>query len=267
MVRSISILAGNLPIRRALWWGQKFGSLFFSILRLRRSVACKNLSTAFPEKKTHEIRRIALNTYRNFGMTFVELLMLDQINLQKQTRFENLDFVSAAQRGLVVVTFHFGNWEILGKALVSCGLRLNVVVRKQANPSVDAFINRLRSDAGMQVIYDYQTKMLLEAARRGEAVGLLADQHPSGPAVTVPFFGKRTAYPTGPAHLALACKIPMAVFFPVRQSLNHHHFFVHLLQPGPTDTIKTLTRKYSDLLETYVRRFPDQWFWPHRRWR
>lgn len=266
LVRSIAFLAGTLPLRCSLWLGRRIGVLFFSILKIRRQVTCQNLVTAFPLKKNWEIHRIARNTYQNFGMTFLELLMLNRINVGTQTGFEDLDFLSAGKDGLVVVTFHFGNWEILGKALAENGLHLNVVVRKQANPGVDTWVNRLRSDAGMHVIYDQHAKAILEAARRGEAIGLLADQHPTGQGVTVPFFGRETVYPTGPAHLALTCQIPIAVFFPVRHRVDHHRFFVHLLNPAPADTPATLTQKYSDLLETYVKKFPDQWFWPHRRW-
>jgi KDO2-lipid IV(A) lauroyltransferase len=187
------------------------GNFAYHILRLRRRVVMDNLQTAFGrEKAESQIEVIAAESYRQIGMSFVELLVAPKLHPQIQHILEPKHF-SLIQRllhggkGLITVSGHLGNWELQGAAAATAMSKpFTVAAVQQSNPYIDRFITRRRNDMGMQVAGTKEAmKLLLRALKNRQAIGLVADQNAGRNAVFVDFFGKKAATQPGPAQLAL----------------------------------------------------------------
>lgn len=255
------------------------GDLLYDRIRLRRSVALENLRVSFPLLDEAERERIARSCYRNFASTAVEFVRLPTPRGRQLTREteivgrEHLDAAVASGRGAILLTGHFGNWEWVGAALPAQGFKTRVVVGEQKNRSVDAYINRLRRSMGLGVLSaDRDVRGMIAALREGAFLAIVADQDAGRDGLPVPFFGRIASTAVGPAHLARRLQVPILQGFSVRGPDGRIR--LEILAPlwvpadgDESDEIERATRAWSARLEEYVRRYPEQWFWMHRRWK
>jgi KDO2-lipid IV(A) lauroyltransferase len=179
----------------------------------------------------------------------------------------------AAGRGVFFLTAHFGCWEMHGLAHSVYLAPIGVVARPVDNPLVNDFLERVRQGTGNRVIYRKGgTRRILRALQSGQGVAILIDQHIHGPDATyVDFFGRPAATTTALAGLALRTGAPVIPVFaiptaPGRYRLIYEHA-VELPPPDSPDPVRELTQRCTDVLEMYVRRYPELWLWMHRRWR
>lgn len=269
-----------LPADAGLALSGRLGSLAYYLLPKYRRIAITNLRLAFGNvKKERELRIIARGVFENLGKNSFELIKFPSINSENIGRLvrirnrEILDRAFVKGRGVVVVTAHFGNWELLAITLRLNGYPGVTIGRRIYFDKYDRYLNRLRKIHDVNVIYrDESPKKALRVLKSNQIVGVVADQDvDSVDGVFVDFFGRPAYTPVGPVALARSSGAVLVPLIIVRE--NGHHTLVveepiELVDTG--DREKDLvenTRRWSSVLESYIRRYPEQWVWIHRRWK
>ena len=265
---------------RATAIGGRVGALGYRPLGIRRRVVEGQIATAFPDWDGATVRRVARAAYEHLGRTTVEAALLPSLSRDRLlSLFDGEgDWAVLAQahgrgRGVIVVTGHIGNWELAGAYIAARGLRIEGVDRRMTNPLFDRYLTATRERAGLGVIADYNAvRRIPRALADGHVVALVADQGLKGMASTfVPFFGRLAKTPRGPGVFALRLGVPIVVGAAVRMPGGKYRALVE-----PVDVVETGDRerdvdavvaRYTAVLEGWVRQYPEQYFWHHRRWR
>lgn len=254
------------------------GRLVYRPLGIRRSVVEDQLRQAFPERDESWRQDVARASYEHLGREGMMLLRLSRLGPDEviaATDVGGLDALRSAVedgRGAVLVTGHFGNWEIGGASVAARGVPLDVVAQRQANPHFDRLINRARERLGMTVIRrGGATKAALRSLRRGRAVALVTDQDARSRGVFVPFFGRPASTHRGPAVLALRTGAPVFMGTAVRRDDGRYDVTIREIPVPSTDDPEEqadlLTAALAAALEAAVREAPGQYLWQHRRWK
>ena len=279
-LRGVVAALGAVSFETASGFGAKLGGLGYRPLGIRRLVVERQIAAAFPGLDRAEVRRIARASYENLGRTSIEAALLSRLGrdavLDLFERGDDWAPVAEAQRagkGIIFVTGHLGNWELGGAYLAARGLQFEAITRRMKNPLFDRYLTSTRSRIGMRVIYDSDAvRRTPRALREGAAVAFVADQGVLGLASTfVPFFGRPAKTPRGPAVFALRFGSPMFFASAVRQASGAYRMIIDPVPVEPTgdrelDVDATVAR-YTRVLERWVRRYPEQYLWHHRRWR
>ncbi|OGW82873.1 MAG: hypothetical protein A2987_02100 [Omnitrophica bacterium RIFCSPLOWO2_01_FULL_45_10] len=269
-----------LPLEFVLYLADILGAIAFVVLAKYRRIAIANLAFAFgPEKTIDEIRNIAKAAFQNLAKNGVELINFPKINKANLDRFvkiRNIDIIDNALKegkGAIVLTGHIGNWELLGLALRLKGYHGAAIGRRIYFDKYDKYLNRLRRVHDVNVIYrDESPKKVLKVLKSNGIIGILADQDmDSIDGIFVNFFGHPAYTPVGPVALTKASGARLIPAFIIRENGGHALMFekpIELADSG--DKGKDLianTQKWSDVVESSVRRYPEQWVWMHRRWK
>ncbi len=180
-----------------------------------------------------------------------------------------------SERNKILVTGHFGNWELFGAALAHEGIPIGAVVARQTNKMVDKLINSIRKRCGIEIIYQSESAFgIIKALKSGRQIALLSDQDARERGVVVKFFGKEASTPKGPALIALKTGVPIVFCLITRESGGMNHtakFFKPIYPPESTksidDTVYQLTARITKMLENAVEKEPEQYFWMHRRFK
>jgi KDO2-lipid IV(A) lauroyltransferase len=267
-----------LSMKAVLAGGTTLGYLFYVLDRAHRRLALANLDAAFPQRPPPERRAIAREMFAHFGRLLMVLLKFSTMTPEQMlahVEFEGDDRVRAAHahgRGVLLFTGHFGYWEInaLVHALVLAPIA--VVARPLDNPMLHELLEHVRSMTGNSVIYRKGgLRRILRALSANEAVALLIDQHIHTNAVYVEFFNRPAATTTALAALAARTGAPVIPVFALPLSDGRFRMvYEHAVDPprgADESSLREFTQRCTDVLEMYVRRYPDLWLWMHRRWR
>lgn len=247
--------------------------------RLRR-VGLFNLRLAFPEWSDRQRRRVLFGLFRNFGRMLADFSHFPRWNRGNIERliiydgFENFAQAQSQGKGVLFLTAHFGNWELGSFAHGVYGYPCSFVVRELDNRLIDDFINRYRCLSGGKAIEkgDF-ARQVLRAFQQGEAVGILIDQNMlTGEGVFVDFFGQPACTTTGPARMARKTGVPIVlglVIWDAKMKKYRLRFdpVEWIRREDPEEEILVNTANFTRLIEEYVRRYPEQWLWVHRRWK
>ena len=271
---------------RALSWdaacsfGERLGALGYRPLGIRKRVVESQIAAAFPDLRHEAVLRLARESYRHLGRTFIETALLDSLGkdgLQRLVEtvegWEEIEEVMSKGKGAVLVTGHIGNWELAGAYVAARGVPLDAIVRGMANPLFDAYINHTREVIGMTVVHDSDAvRRTPRSLRAGRAVAFVADQGVMGLASTfVPFFGRPAKTPRGAAVFALRFDTPVVFVVALRQPNGRYRIVVERIeapQTGDRDRdVDAIVARFTQHLEKWVRAVPAQYFWQHRRWR
>jgi len=271
---------------RALSWdaackfGEILGSLGYRPLGIRKRVVERQIAAAFPELRRVAVTRLARESYRHLGRTFIETALLNSLGkdgLQKLVEtvegWEEIEEVMSKGKGAVLVTGHIGNWELAGAYVAARGVPLDAIVRGMANPLFDAYLNNTREAIGMTIVHDSEAvRRTPRSLRAGRAVAFVADQGVMGLASTfVPFFGRPAKTPRGAAVFALRFNVPVVFVVALRQPNGRYRIVVERIeapQTGDRDRdVDAIVARFTQHLEKWVRAVPAQYFWQHRRWR
>jgi KDO2-lipid IV(A) lauroyltransferase len=278
----VLVLAGimrMLPRRSAVRLGAFLGRLAFDLAGFRREVALSNVRERLElGEPKRDGRAIAREAYANFGRSMAEFLLLPETRsgrIKAGIAFEglhHLDSALAGGRGAVLVTGHFGSWELMGCALARLGYPLTYVVGVQRNPLVQDLMNRLREDCGIRVIEPTSLLATTRVLRQNRFIAMLSDQDAGPRGVFVDFLGRPASTPAGAARLALLTGAPLLTGFIVRSgSLQHRIVIGEPLRVDPSlkkeEAATELARAYTASIEKYVRKYPDHYLWAHRRWK
>ena len=271
---------GALPERMALLLGEGLGWLAGVGFRVRWRTVDEHLRRAFPKRDARWRRSVARASFRHLGRESVATFRLgrmDAAEIRGRTEmvgFEALEEAAAAGKGLIVVTGHFGNWEVGGASIAIHGIPVEVVAQRQRNPLFDADLTANRKRLGMTVIERGEApKRILRALRAGRAVGIVGDQNVRRGGVFVDFFGRAASTARGTALFALRAGSPLFVGVALRRPGFPQRYLVTLdrveFKPsGDMDQdVLRLTEAVTWYLERHVREAPEQYFWQHRRWK
>lgn len=256
--------------------------LIFDVIRYRRRVALDNLAHAFPEKSLRERERIARAAARHFALLLLEFMKLsgwDAATLQRKARFEmdaeTRDILeNRSKTGGIMVSGHFGNWEVAIAMMASQYWGAPVVVQKrQKNRWVDRKTIDMRERWGVRMVYARgAVRALLQALRERRMVVLLADQDAGRNGAFVPFLNRIASTPVGPAVLHLRSGKPLYFGANLRVGRYRYKIIVREIDySGPaeisSENIAAVTAGYTALLEELVRLYPEQYLWMHKRWK
>lgn len=265
-------------MRGVLRAGSVLGGAFYLLDRGHRRLAIDNLQAAFPLRSRSECVGIARRMFEHFGQLLMVLLKFATLTPEQMlshVEFDGEERVRAAHakgRGVLLFTGHFGFWEI--NALVHA-LELSpmaVLARPLDNPLLHDLLERVRTTTGNSVIYRRGAiRRVLRALAANQAVAVLIDQHMHADAVYVDFFNRPAATTSALAALAMKTGAPVVPVFALPLPGGRFRMvYEHPVEPPPTDAadaVRLFTQRCTDVLEMYVRRYPDLWLWMHRRWR
>ena len=246
-------------------------------------IGMKNLEIAFPEKSEEERRRILKESYVNLGRSAAEQIRLGGFfykRLKRKVGYRGLVHFERAMRakpgaGVIVLTAHFGNFELLPAAQAMHGYQISLVHHTQRFLAGDALMTFIRERAGVDIIRKHSAaRAVLRALKDGDMIGIPFDQNAKrSEAVFVPFFGEPAATAGAVARLAMISGAPVVPVFMVRQPDNRHHLIsVHEAIPvqrsGDVEAdVLENTRRFVKAVEDAVRANPEQFLWTHRRYR
>ncbi len=281
LLEALAAILARLPRRPAYWMGARFGDLAYRCLARRRRVALDNLATAFGgEKSAAECRAIARATFRNLGEHLIDFSRLRWLTPETHLSaftvedLERVERLLARRAGLLILSAHFGSWELAAALALCLEPRMHVIARPLDNPALHRLVDAYRRYSGCNVIPKSRAlPASLKALRRGEIVALLMDQSSlRHEGIPVPFFGAEAYTSIGPALMALRAGCPVIGAFLVRQGLGKHRLVfseeIPIQRSGDLQQdIADNTRRFNQLIESYVRAYPDHWFWLHRRWK
>jgi len=275
LLRATCFILLILPLGFSYFLARMLGNLAFTLLRYRRQVVMDNLNIAFGgEKEEAELVKIAAESYRQIAMSFIELIIAPK--LQKQIHQimapkDSLLFQRLLQqgKGLIAISGHLGSWELQGAAFTATlSEPLTVAAVQQSNPYINRFITKRRNEMGMQVAGTKEAmRLLLKALKNKQTIGLVADQNAGYTAVFVDFFGKIAATQPGPAQLALKYNTPMLIAAAIRTGPGQFKMISQQVEINKDDTLETLTQRHVKILENFIRQYPEQYFWMHKRWK
>jgi KDO2-lipid IV(A) lauroyltransferase len=267
----------------ALALGARLGEIFYLLDRPHRRTALQNLRIAFPGAHESERRSILRRSCRNLGRLLAEVCHLDRLRPELVARYVRIEdreaweraLGQARERGLVILTGHFGNWELLAYSQGLLGHPVTLVHRPLRNPLVDRAITALRGRAGTRSIAKKSAaRAALRALHRGALLAIPADQNQTRrDGVFVDFFGMSASTTSGPARLAMLTGAAVIPVFLVREGETDRHRLVVLPEVEMVNTgaphadALTNTQRCTKVIEEMVRAHPEQWIWFHKRWR
>jgi KDO2-lipid IV(A) lauroyltransferase len=274
--------AGLWPLARAL------GFVLFDLARYRRRVILENLERHLPAgersppvagwgRRRESLGRECLAGFAAAIADLARLPAIDDKYIRENIEtegLEHLDRALAAGKGAVLVTGHFGSWELMGCVLARLGYPMTYVVGVQRNPLVQSLMNHLRQACGIGVIEPDALMAALRAVRSNQFVAMLPDQdmgNEGGPGVFVDFLGEEAWTPRGAAQFSIVASAPVIPGFILRTSPTRHRIVIEPPIAPPEgrseEDIRRLTADYTAVIEAYVTSHPGHWLWSHRRWK
>ncbi|PYS49103.1 MAG: lipid A biosynthesis acyltransferase [Acidobacteria bacterium] len=280
VTRSVLTALGRMPRSLALFAGRGVGRIAYGLSDRLRTTGHRNLELAFPEMSKRERERILRGSFRNLGRLLGEFSQFSRATPESLHQIiecrglENLQAARESGRGVILFTGHLGAWELSSFALSAFGYPLSFLVRRIDNPLIEDLIEKTRTRFGNRSI-DKRAAMrpMLKTLRAGGTLGILVDLNTQPhEGVFVDFFGIPASTASGVAALALrtgAAVLP--VFIPWDE--EQKRFILYIDPPleisrtrNEEEDVREFTARYTYVVESYVRRFPDQWLWIHKRW-
>jgi Kdo2-lipid IVA lauroyltransferase/acyltransferase len=261
--------------------GASIGRLALLLTPRLAGVGDLNLRLAFPEKSAPERQQILRKLYRNLGWLLAEFCQMPRYTPETTRsfiRYEGLEHYLATRdegKGVLILTGHLGAWELSSFYHSLMGYPMSIVIRRLDNPLVDSLVNRIRCLHGNQVLHkDDFARGLLASMRRGDTVGILMDTNMTPPQGSfVDFFGQPACTGTGLARIAMKTGARVLPGFLLWEEASKQYVlrFGAPLQVAASGDVEAdavaNTALFTRVIEDYVRQYPDQWLWVHRRWK
>lgn len=279
MARALEGAVSTLPEGAADAFGRRLGGMLYRT-GVRRQTVDQNLRLAFPELSRRERDSIARGAYEHLGRETAAMLRLSRLDRQAvidrtiPRGWDELDGALAEGKGVILVTGHYGNWEIAAATVASRGVPIAAIVRKQGNLFISRRLTETRRRLGVDIITQKEAPRQVPRILRGNGVvGIVGDQDARRSGVFVPFFGHPASTHRGPALFALRFGAP--VFACVARRLPGPGVKyevagtrVPVVRTGDLDAdVRSLTAELAARLEASIRQAPEQYFWFHRRWK
>jgi KDO2-lipid IV(A) lauroyltransferase len=268
-----------VPWKPALAWATAMGSLGYKMSARYRNVADRNLKAAYGDQMNERERHALIKkVFQHFARTtLVEFLKAPTLTPDQLRKFVKADSYAYIEellsrgKGMILVTAHFGNWELLARRAALEGYEFAVVARQSDDPAFNEITDKLRENGGYVVHpRGASPKALLQRLRKGGIIAILPDQKSED--VFVPFFGRLAGTVAGPAVIALKTGAPILPMFCIREPDGTYRMEllpeIDITSTG--DTERDSIRIMADLtavIEDVIRKHPEQWLWMHDRWK
>ncbi len=268
------------PLSCVQAFGRGFGLFVFHVIPIRKALVFENLTHAFPKKSRNEITALAKENYKSIFCTFMEILWLSKITeerLRELVTIPNaqiIDSLLSEGKGLIAVGGHFGSWELgsLSVGLIG-GHPITIIVQRQRNPLVDAFMTSMREKFdNIMIVMERAPREIFRAIQNNKVVGMLVDQSGPESGIYVNYFGRLVSTHQGPAVFAVRTGAPMMMSSIIRQPdgkfiTELKRIVIEDITGTDEEKIQKITERHVAMMEEYVRRFPEQWLWMHKRWK
>ena len=278
LLKLIAWWMARLPLPLVLLKGRCWGGLFnvFGVRQRRRADA--HLAQCFPDMAPAARRAIRRRMFANLGMNAAEMLRWmggAGGELERRVQAEGLEHLESARargRGVVVLTAHVGNWDLMGLWAAS-RFPLTIISKEIRNAAVNRFWMEKRASAGLHIVLARRSyRDCLAALKKGGLLGFILDQNMiRTEGIFVQFFGRPACTTPGLAMLAAHAGAPIVPVFMLREPDGTHRVVILPAMEPPRDrtpeALAAATQTCTDLIERVVREHPDQWIWMHRRWR
>jgi KDO2-lipid IV(A) lauroyltransferase len=272
---------GLLPRPASRRLGALVGSVAYTILGHLRRTGERNLALAYPAMDSGQRSGLLRKMYRNLGWQMAEFCQMPRYTRQNSAGFlrcEGLEHYLNAQAagcGVLIVTGHLGAWELSSFYHSLMGYPMSMVIRRLDNARLDRYVNRIRCLYGNRVLHkDDFARGLIGAMRKGDTVGILMDTNMTPPqGVFVDYFGHQACTASGLARVAVKTGAAVLPGFMVWEEAAKAYVlrFGERLQLADTNDAEADVLRNTQLctaaIEAWVRRYPDQWLWVHRRWK
>ena len=269
-LRAISKVIAKFSLRNQVVISQHIASILYYYIPKRRKVAIKNLRTAFPEYSDIWIQNMLKKCYKFFIYNFIQFLAFpkstDSIKIQINGQVA-LDNALEKGKGVILISAHFGAWEILGHWLGVNNYPLRGVAQRQKNKGANKFFEEKRQLSGIKHIYrKVGMDVLYNILKENKILGLVSDQDAKNKGIFVNFFNTPASTHKGAAIFHLNTSAPM--IFGLCIQTGFQEYKIELIPIIPVNnTIEDITKQYTLTLEKIIRKYPDQYFWFHNRWK
>ncbi|UCG60717.1 MAG: lysophospholipid acyltransferase family protein [Candidatus Zixiibacteriota bacterium] len=274
-------VANRLSDRIADNFAVMLGNLGFRLMNSRRAVAIDNLRQAFgSEFNDEQTGDITRKVFQNIARTLIEIARFGRTGEEGVRRIvvgDGEKYLRQAReygKGALLLTAHFGNWELLGAWVSAVGYQIDHLVGVQHNPRMHSLINHWRQQMGAGVIEVNRSSMrrVFQSLKANRLIGYAADQHAPAQNLVLDFFGRRASIAAGPARFAVRTGCLILPMMLRREKYDRHILIAREpIRPPHTgdeeENVLTITRTYLAFWEEIIRQYPDQWLWTHRRWK
>ncbi len=280
LIQAVFFLLGHLPKTWGVSLGNMIGEAWYKLDKRHRDVALSNMSIAFKDRKSpDELDKLALNVFRNIGRIPFEIAWSQTLTHKDFLKYfeirglYNIKNALKKGKGAIGLTAHTGNWEFLPPVLSLSGVPLIAVYRPLSFKPLDRYLAEYRNRFGVKLIPKKKSmRKLLKSLSKNEFVGIVFDQDSGRTAgVFADFFNKKACTSKGIALIALKTKVPVIPVFIARTGSRFRVEIgqeIRLIKTGNKEQdIEANTRQYNLAIEDFIRRYPDQWFWVHNRFK
>ena len=266
----ISNLVTKLSLRTQIIISQNIASVLYHYIPKRKNVAIKNIQTAFPKCSDIWVANTLKKCYKFFAYNFIQFLALpkstDSIKIQinGQTALDN---AIEQGKGVILISSHFGPWEILGHWLGVNNYQLRGVAHKQKNKGANRFFEEKRQLSGIKHIYrKVGVDVLYNILEEKKILGLVSDQDAKDKGIFINFFNKPASTHKGAAIFHLNTNAPMIYGICIQTGFQEYK--IELIPiTSVKNTIKDIIQEYTLTLERIIQKYPEQYFWFHNRWK
>ncbi len=282
-VRALVFIFHLFPVNANLRTARLFGWIWYRGIKRHRQLAREHLRRSFPDMPPEQIDRCALRSCQQMAMMAMELLLSPKLitpwTWAKYIRVgpditESIRYLVEGKTGVIMVTGHYGNWELLGYAMAAVGLDIAAVMRPLDNPYLNDYVVRTRGAGGLKLIYKKgMSEIAEEVLEKGGSVGFIADQNAGRKGLFVDFFGRKASTYKSIGLLAREYDVPIMIGC-VRRLSNKFEYeaeVTRIIYPhewkGKDNEVLWITEQYTRAIEQFVRKEPSQYLWVHRRWK
>ncbi|HWB53124.1 MAG TPA: lysophospholipid acyltransferase family protein [Tepidisphaeraceae bacterium] len=281
-LRLVSMALHCFPVDLNLQTARLLGDFMYAVDRRHRERALGNLRRSFPDLTDKQRELLARRSMQQLFMLFVELLFTTRLvhldTLWQYIELDNfkevLELLMRRDQGVLLLTGHYGNWEILGYVLATLGFETTSIARPLDNPYVNEWLLGVREKKGQRIIAKKgATTEVTEVLGKKGAVGFIADQNAGSKGIFVDFFGRKASTYKSIGLLAMEYRVPVVIGFARRlnDQFRFHVAAETIIYPedweSQDDPLRYITQRYTKAIEDFVRRDPGQYLWVHRRWK
>ncbi len=282
-LRLWALIIGCFPIELNLRTARWMGRVWWTVMKRHRERALSHLRPALGNRYSEQqLRRMARRSFEHFAQVYlVEVVMTPRVvNEWSWARHVELDDLGPAvrellaARGAILLTGHFGNYELLGYAICRLGVPLTAVMRPVDNPLINRYLVASRAAGGLALLYKKGVSAVAgEVIDRGQALCFIADQDAGRKGMFVDFFGRQASTYKSIGLLAMQKRVPIIVGYAARVRPGFHYRIAveRIIQPEEwsqrDDPLRWITQTFTGALEAAIRRWPEQYLWVHRRWK
>ncbi len=276
----LAFISKLLSVKSRTQFGIFIGKTLRILSKRREKITIENISKAFPQLDENGVKKICKESYHNLGITLIELLTIPYLTeneIKNYIKYDNIELINEAynrNKGLIVLSGHFGNWELTAYSLgVYFQMPVSIIVKPQKNYISDRYLNKFRSMSGNKMIpMGNAARQIIKAIKDKETIAMLVDQSADKDKdIFVDFFGRPAITYEAPAMIALKYKCPIIIGFSHRQ--NDGTYIVNTKEIDYSDlddskeSIIELTKRHVEILEDNIRKNPGHWAWQHKRWK